>query len=164
MKQPLCIPSSWGSDRLITASFTRWDVTFFISQKCGNVTALLWFDCEMTVVKLISHFRNTSHFHPPSSLSLQYFLKQGRARVRGVSWVFDLAGAQPSSLQASGALCKEKRSPAITRALSYPHWQQFIAEFILEKQNMSEWKSGWSKCFRPNNSNDYFSQWVTDSV
>lgn len=130
-------------------------LSYRISLKCRNDTARLWLDCEMTVVKLhiFSFLVNRAPSSPGSSL--QYFLERCRARVGGVSWVFDLAGAHPFSLQASGALHKEKKSPAVNLVLSYPHWHRFIAEFISEKQNMCEWKRGYTKCSRPNYSNGF---------
>lgn len=121
-KRPRCIPLSRGSD---TASFTHTDVEFFIwSEEMTQIC------CDLIVKWQRIYFTHThTHFHPP--LSLRSVSRSSAGHVWGVSCVFALARAQPSSLQASGALHKEKKSPTIAHVRAYPHWQDFIAEFIL---------------------------------
>lgn len=115
-KQSLCIPPCSDMTAVRPPSPTEmWHFSFFWS--VGMTLLCYDRDCDCGKISCLSHFRNKPpSSHPP--FSPQYFLKPCRARVRGVSWVFDLAGAHPFSLQASGALDKEKKSPIITCILS----------------------------------------------
>lgn len=139
MKHSLYIPSSWGSDMTAVWPPSPAEMGHFSSYWGVEMTLLCddWLRICKTSHFLILEIKSSP---PPSLLSLQYFLMLCRARVRGVSWMFDLAGPNYSPCRHL-VLCT-KNSPTITLALSYPHWQHFLAEFIFGEQNVCEWRSG----------------------